>query len=57
MKRRDGIRILGWSLVVVGVLLAIASPIWAEHETRGRDARWFERELRSVDVYRLERVT
>ena|SRR3989442_13433163 len=56
MRRRDRLRLLAWLLVVAGVLIIIAGPIYASVDPRARDRRWFRRALESGDHDRVERM-
>src|SRR5437879_11857156 len=54
MIRRDRLRLLAWLLVVAGVLIIIAGPIYASVDTGARDRRWFRRALESGDPERVD---
>ena len=56
MIRRDRLRLLAWLLVVAGVLIIIAGPIYASIDPRARDRRWFRRALESGDLERVNRM-
>jgi len=54
MTRRDRLRLFGWLLVVAGVLIIIAGPLYASVDTGARDRRWFRRALESGDRDRVD---
>jgi len=52
--RKFLVRTLAWLLVVAGVLIIIAGPIYASVDTGARDRRWFRRALESGDPERVD---
>src|SRR2546421_7259098 len=56
MRRRDRLRLLAWLLVVAGVLIIIAGPIYSSVDPRARDRRWFRRAVESGDRERVDRM-
>src|SRR5437867_826912 len=49
-------RPFAWLLIVAGVLIIIAGPIYSGVDPRARDRRWFRRAVESGDRERVDRM-
>src|SRR2546430_13873232 len=49
-------RPFAWLLIVAGVLIIIAGPIYSSVDPRARDRRWFRRAVESGDRERVDRM-
>jgi len=50
------VRPFAWLLVVAGVLIIIAGPIYSSVDPRARDRRWFRRAVESGDRDRVDQM-
>ncbi|HXL78791.1 MAG TPA: hypothetical protein VN985_09140 [Candidatus Eisenbacteria bacterium] len=56
VKEVHVMRPLAWLLVVTGVLIIIAGPIYSSVDPRARDRRWFHRAVESGDRDRVDQM-
>ena len=56
MTHRDPLRLFAWLLVVAGVLIIFAGPLYASVDPRARDRRWFRRAVESGDRDRVDQM-